>query len=103
METLEIHAVVQRRNAGGAWVRGKVAGHQFSALVFSEPADHPAWEVPGGSRISKLWLRQIDDGTVVYSWDRGEDIGPRNELAAQIVDLLAVGLADLVWMTWKQN
>ncbi|MBA5868328.1 MAG: hypothetical protein GDA67_16670 [Nitrospira sp. CR1.3] len=58
---------------------------------------NPAWEVAGTSRISKLWLKRIDDGTVVYNWDRGEDVAPRNEVVDQLVSLLAAGLADLVW------
>lgn len=97
LETLEIHSVVHRKSAGGAWVAGNIAGHQFAALVFPEPAANPAWEVPGGSRMAKLWMKRTDDGTVVYNWDRGKDVAPRNAVAERLVGLLAAGLADLVW------
>jgi len=97
LETLEIQTIVHRESTGGAWVGGNIAGHQFAALVFPEPAANLAWEIPGSSRISKLWIKRIDDGTVVYNWDRGEDVAPRSEAAAKLVGLLAAGLADLVW------
>lgn len=103
LETLEIHTIVHRKSTGGAWVGGNIAGHQFAALVFPEPAANPAWEIPGGSRMSKLWMKRIDDGTVVYNWDRGEDIAPHSDIAAQLVGLLASGLADLVWHTSPSN
>jgi len=97
LETLAIHSVVHRRSAGGAWIAGNIAGHQFAALVFPEPAANPTWEVPGGSRMAKLWMKRIVDGTVVYNWDRGEDIAPRSGVATRLVALLAAGLADRVW------
>lgn len=97
LDTLEMNTVDHRLTVGGAWVRGRIAGHWFEALVFAEPAAKPAWEVTAGCRMSKLWLKRIEDGIVVYNWDRGEDIGPRSEIAGRIIEILADGLAHLVW------
>ncbi|QDV89911.1 hypothetical protein RAS2_09860 [Phycisphaerae bacterium RAS2] len=97
METLEVTMMRSRTAAGGAWVGGTIAGHRFSALVFSQPAVNRQWEVNTTSRISKLWVQRLDDGVTVYNWDRGLDVAPRTDLAARIVALLAEGLADLVW------
>ncbi len=97
LDTLEIKKVQRRTSAGGAWVRGTIAGHRFDALVFPEPATNREWEVGGDSRISKLWVQRIADKTTVYNWDRGADIEPTTELAGVIVGLLAAGLADHIW------
>jgi hypothetical protein len=95
--TLEIKKVQRRTSGGGAWVRGKIAGHRFDALVFPEPAENREWEVGGDSQISKLWVQRIADRTTVYNWDRGADIEPATELAGVIVDLLAAGLASAIF------
>jgi hypothetical protein len=83
--------------AGGTWAVGTIAGHEFNALVFAEPANEREWEVGGDSRISKLWLARISDRKTVFNWDRGEDIAPQTPLATQIVDALAAGLAETVF------
>jgi hypothetical protein len=95
IETLRITKVERRSSAGGAWVRGTIAGHRFSALVFPEHADNPEWEIDD-SRISKLWVKRISDRATVYNWDRGADVQSASEMAARIVDLLAGGLAEVV-------
>ena len=97
LDTLEIKKVQRRTAAGGAWVRGTIAGHRFEALVFPEPATNREWEVGGDSRISKLWVERISDRTTVYNWDRGADVEPATEMAGVIVDLLAAGLAETIY------
>jgi hypothetical protein len=94
IETLRI-TKVEQRNAGGSWVRGTIGGHRFNALIFPEHAENPEWELDD-SRISKLWVQRISDRATVYNWDRGADVQPANEMAGQIVDLLAGGLAEMV-------
>ena len=96
LDTLEIKKVQRRTSAGGAWVRGTIAGHRFEALVFPEPATNREWEVGGDSLISKLWVERISDRVAVYNWDRGADVEPTTEMAGVIVDLLAAGLADAI-------
>ena len=96
LDTLVIKKVQRRTSAGGAWVRGTIAGHRFDALVFPEPATNREWEVGGDSRISKLWVERISDRVTVYNWDRGADVEPATEMAGVIVDLLAAGLADAI-------
>ena len=97
LETLTFKVDRRRRTGGGQWVSGTIAGHEFEALVFPEPAENPDWEVNGDSRISKLWLQRISDKAEVYNWDRGEDRQPATDVASQIVDLLAAGLAEAVF------
>ena len=97
LDTLEIKKVQRRTSAGGAWVRGTIAGHRFEALVFPEHATNREWEVGGDSRISKLWVERISDRTTAYNWDRGADVEPATEIAGVIVDLLAAGLAETIW------
>ena len=95
IETLRITKVERRNSASGAWVRGTIAGHRFSALVFPEHAENPEWELDD-SRISKLWVQRISDRTVVAYFERGWDLRPQTDIAGQIVDLLAGGLAEMV-------
>lgn len=98
LETLTLQTVIERvGGVGGVWVHGQIGGHRFSALVFPRPAVNPAWEVTPGCRISKLCLKRLDDDALVFNWDRGEDMAPSTATAAQIVGLLASGLADRVW------
>jgi len=97
LDTLEVTKVERRVSAGGVWVSGRIARHRFNALVFAEPAVNRTWEVNADSRISKLWLQRHEDKVTVYNWDRGTDIQPQTDLAAMIVELLAEGLANLIW------
>ena len=83
-------------SAGGAWVRGRIGGHRFDALVFPEHADETSYEL-NESRISKLWVQRISDRATVVNFDRGWDIRPTTPVAQQIVDLLAEGLADTIY------
>ena len=86
-----------RRAAGnGTWISGTISGHRFSALVFPEHAANPDWEI-GQSRMSKLWVQQTADRQTVYEWDRGSSAPAADDLAAEIVDFLAAGLADHVY------
>lgn len=96
LETLQITKVKPRKSCGGSWIIGTIAAHRFEALVFPEHADSPDFEL-ADSRISKLWVRRIDDNVTVVNFDRGWDIRPTTPLAATIVDLLAAGLAEHVF------
>ena len=94
--TLRITKVQPRASCGGSWATGTIAGHRFEALVFPEHAEQPGYEL-GGSRISKLWLRDTASGATVANFDRGWDINPTTDAARRIVDLLAAGLAETVF------
>jgi len=96
LDTLQITKIKPRRGCGGSWVIGTIAGHRFEALVFPEHADSPDFEL-ADSRISKLWVRRIDDNVTVVNFDRGWDILPATPRAKTIVDLLAAGLAEHVF------
>lgn len=85
-----------RRGAGGTWVTGRIACHAFDALVFPGHAESESFEL-AGSRISKLGLRELRSGTEVAGFDRGWSTRPTTEAAKAIVDLLAAGLAELVF------
>jgi hypothetical protein len=80
----------------GIWVKGTLSGHRLSALVFSEHAECPEYELRD-SRISKLWLQRISDGRCVANFDRGWDVRPTTTVATSIVDFLAAKLADMVY------
>ena len=84
------------RGAGGTWVIGLVAGHRFQALVFSDHAENPAWEL-GASRISKLWVQRLSDRTVVFHFDRGLDVPAPDAAARAVVEFLAEGLVERVF------
>lgn len=75
-----------RLGGAGVWATASVAGHEFEALIFPGHAENPAYEVGGDSRISKLWVKRLADGAVVYNWDRGLDVPPANALAAAVAD-----------------
>ena len=96
LETLKITKSERRTIGGGTWVGGTMGGHRFDALVFSDHADEPTYEL-ANSRISKLSLRRISDGQIVANFDRGWDVRPTTPIAEQIVDLLAAGLAETVY------
>ena len=86
-----------RRAAGtGTWVRGRMNGYRFDALVFTDHAESPDYEM-GESQISKLWVRRLADRQTVANFDRGWDVRPTTDEAAAIVDFLAAGLADHIF------
>lgn len=96
-ETLRMHTHPRTRaGGGGTWVRGRIAGHRFEALVFPEHATCPSFELQD-SRISKLWVQRVVDRITVANFDRGWDVRPTNTLAGAIVDLLATVLADMTY------
>ena len=92
-DDLEITKVTRRTTCGGAWVRGRIAGHRFEALVFAEHAENPEWEI-GDSRISKLWVQRLADKANTYNWDRGLDVPAADATTQAIVDFLCAGLAE---------
>jgi len=95
LDSLAIEKIEDRRqHFGGSWVSGTIAGHRFQGLVFPEHSE--GYEL-GDSRISKLWVHRISDRTLVANFDRGWDVRPTTPIAAQIVDLLAAGLAETVY------
>jgi hypothetical protein len=96
LESLRITKVQRRTSCGGAWVLGTIAGHRFDALVFPEHAQQPDFELDD-SRISKLWLKQLDNRATVANFDRGWDVRPETAMAQTIVDLLAAGLAETIY------
>lgn len=62
----------------------------------TEHAENPDWEL-GDSRISKLWIKRVATGQTVFNWDRGPDVPAADDIAGQIADLLAGGLADFIY------
>jgi hypothetical protein len=86
----------RNRSVGGTWVRGRLNGHRFEALVFAEHAGSESYEL-GDSRISKLWIQRIADKQTVANFDRGWDRRPTDATAQRIVDFLAAGLAEHVF------
>ncbi len=95
-DDLRITKISLRASGAGKWVCGTIAGHRFDALVFSEHADNPEWEI-GDSRISKLWVQRLADRQQVFNWDRGADVPAADATVAAIVDFLCAGLADLAY------
>ena len=93
--TLVIKTIVVR-SVGGSWVAGTIAGHDFEALVFSEASTIEAYGI-GGSRISKLWLRNNAIWFTVAEFDREWIRQPTNKAAEMIVDALVSGLAEIVF------
>ena len=93
---LEITKTTRRTTGGGTWVSGTLTGHRFEALVFSDHAANPEWEI-GDSRISKLWVQRISDKHETFNWDRGPDRLAADDTTLQIVAFLAGGLADLIY------
>ena len=73
----------------------RLVGHAFGALVFAEHAESESFEL-GQSRISKLYISD-GGGHEVANFDRGWDRQPTTPAAKAIVDLLAAGLAELVF------
>ena len=94
---LEIKKVIAYGRGGGTWVRGTLSGHSFDALVFLDHAACPDWELGGDSRISKLFIRRLDDRRITFNWDRGPDVMAADDTTLQIVDFLAGGLADHIY------
>lgn len=90
--------ITPRKDKGfhGTWVEGKLNGHEFSALVFSEHAEYEDFEL-GKSKISKLRIVRIKDGKVVFNFDRGMEFKPKTKLAEDIADFLAAGLSEMVY------
>ena len=102
LATLRITKIERRTYCGGAWAIGTIAGHRFEALVFPEHAEIASYELDD-SRISKLHLRRLADRAEVACFDRGWDCPPKTDIAKQLVDLLAAGLAELVWTIEPQG
>jgi hypothetical protein len=95
-DDLGIMRTTRRAAGAGTWVCGRLNGHRFDALVFSEHAENPDFEL-GESWISKLWVQRRADRTEVANFDPGWDVRPTTNEAAAIVDFLAAGLADHIF------
>src|SRR5271169_130330 len=93
---LAIRKLTRRAAGVGTWVRGRLWGHRFEALVFPQHADCPDWEL-ADSRISKLWVQRLDDRMTVFNWDRGPDQPAADAVVQAVVDLLTARLAALVY------
>ena len=63
-DDLAITKTTRRAAGAGTWVIGTLNGHRFDALVFPEHAECPDYEL-GDSRISKLWIKRLADGSTV--------------------------------------
>jgi hypothetical protein len=87
---------ISHRAFGGIWVDGTLNACKFSALVFPEHALNRAWEI-SDSRISKLSIQRLSDNTLLYGWDRGLDQSAASPHVQEMVEFLAVGLADFVY------
>ena len=92
-DDLEITKITRQAAGSGTWVCGRIDRHGFDALVFPEHAEQSSFELDD-TRISKIWIAQISDGTTVCNFDRGWDVRPTTEAAQQILDFLAAGLAE---------
>ena len=95
-DDLEITSVRSRPGANGNWIKGKLNGHRFEALVFADHAESAEYEIDQ-SRISKLWIQRLADKKEVYNWDRGLDVPAANKTVQAIVDFLAAGLAETIY------
>ena len=93
---LEITKVTRQAAGAGTRACGTLSGHRFEALVFPEHAADADWEI-GDSRISKLFIRRLEEKRIVFNWDRGADVPAADELTGMIVDFLAGGLADHIY------
>jgi len=95
-DDLQITKTTRRAAGAGTWVRGRMIGHRFDALVFGQHAESTEFEL-GDSRISKIWVQHLADKTTVANFDRGWDVRPTTDEATAIVDFLAAGLADHIF------
>jgi hypothetical protein len=95
-DDLRITKIKSRMSCGGSWISGVVSGYRFSALVFPEHADNPAWEI-GDSRISKLLIVRLKDEQIVFNWDRGMDTPARSAKTKAVLNFLTAGLAEHVY------
>jgi hypothetical protein len=95
-DDLAITRTTRRATGNGTWVRGRLSGHRFCALVFPEHAENREWEI-GDSKISKLWIQRLSDKKAVFNWDRGADIPAADRMVQAIVDFLGAGLSDYVY------
>lgn len=87
---------IKPRLVGGAWATGHVEGHHFTALIFPKHATTPGYEL-GDSRISKMTVKRIRNGTTVFEWERGLSVPVTDWEAAGVVSALTTVLADLVF------
>lgn len=92
-DDLEIRKITRQAAGAGTWVCGRLNGHRFDALVFSEHAEVESYELDQ-SKISKLWVQRLADKAEVANFDRGWDVRPTTDEASAIVDFPAAGLAD---------
>ena len=95
-DDLEITTVRSRPSANGNWIKGRLNGHRFEALVFADHAECADYEIDQ-SRISKLWIQRLADKKEVFNWDRGLDVPAANKTVQAIVDFLAAGLAEHIY------
>ena len=72
---------------------GVGAGVELPGPHHPEHAECADYEL-GDSKISKLWIQRLADKQTVLNFDRGWDVRPATQIAQQIMDFLAAGLAD---------
>jgi hypothetical protein len=96
---LVITKIDKRTSCGGAWVQGRINDtFRFDALVFAEHAESEEYEL-GRTKISKLWIQDIQTKKTLFNFDRGLDVPAATTEIQVVVDFLGCGLADLVWGT----
>lgn len=93
----KLHIIsIAPRPVGGSWVQGTLMGFKFEALVFAKHAIYAEYEIER-SRISKLALRRLSDGCIVYHWDRGLDIPAIDDKAQIALTILCERVASIVF------
>ena len=97
-DDLTITKTTRRAAGAGTWVRGRLNGHRFDALVFRQHAENADYEL-GESQIGKLWVQRLADKAEVANFDRGWDVRPTTDEANAIVDFLCAGLAEYIYGT----
>ncbi len=96
-DDLQITKITRQAAGTGTWVCGTLNGYRFEALVFPAHAENADWEL-GRSQISKLWIKGLADNQTVFNWDRGQDVPAADDATYAVVDFLAAGIADLVYV-----
>lgn len=96
-DDLEVTKVTRHAAGAGTWVLGRLNGYRFNALVFPQHAEEADWEFED-SRISKLWVQRQADRRTVFNWDRGADVPSADRTTSRVVDFLATGIAEYVFL-----
>jgi len=94
-EELGIRSICAR-DAGEAWVHGELGMHHYLALVFHDQPAEPHHALDK-TRISKLWIREINSDKTVLHYERGWVVYPVSYGATHLLFRLAHDLANVVF------